>query len=557
LQQKRGKGLFSQVLMQNHSLISRIRIKQADWKRDWRLYQFNRQVVNNSQLKPEKPTVAFFVASTRLSGISLNAAFSYLTACGLQVADIPIVYFACQAGMSRCVLGTNWQDPMRPPPCLACISQSRRLFAHAPTLDFTYQENENLRKSIEQLNVSGLSNFVVQATGELGEIDDIPLGKLILPSLRWATRMHNLQDDEPTRFLFREYILSAFNVVVEFTRFLEKSEPDIVVVFNGVLYPEAVVRWLAQQRGLRVITHEVGFKPFSAFFSDQQATAYPIDIPEGYQLRAEQNAVLDGYLEQRFQGKFTMAGIQFWPEIRQLDESFFQKADQFDQVVPVFTNVIFDTSQIHANTVFTSMFSWLDLVDEIIKNHPETLFVIRAHPDELRTGKQSRESVLEWITRKEIDKYDNVIFVNPNESLSSYDLIQRSKFIMVYNSSIGLEAALMGKAVLCGGNARYTQYSTVFFPNSPEEYRLQAEQFFSTEKSIEIPEEYLLNARRFMYFQLFKASLPFDEFLEEHTRPGYVRLKSISWRQLKTENSPTMQALINGILYAHPFLLED
>ena len=540
--------------MENRSLNSRIETKQADWKRDWRLYQFNRQIVNNTHPTQDKPTVAFFAASTRLTGISLNAAFSYLTACGLQVADVPVVYFACQAGMSRCVLGTNWQDPSQPPPCSACISQSRRLFAHAPTVDFTYQEDEILRKSVEKLGVSELSKFVHQSTQEM---DVVPLGKLVLPSLRWVNRLHSLPDDEPTRFLFREYILSAWHIAVEFTRFLEQTEPDVVVVFNGVLYPEATVRWLAQQCGLRVITHEVGFKPFSAFFTDQQATAYPIDIPDGYELTAEQNASLDEYLEQRFKGNFTMAGIQFWPEMRHMDEDFIQKANQFDQIVSVFTNVIFDTSQIHANSVFTSMFAWLDLVDEIINDHPETLFVIRAHPDELRKGKQSRESVPEWIIRKEVDKYNNVIFVNPNEYLSSYDLIQRSKFVMVYNSSIGLEAALMGEVVLCGGKARYTQYETVFFPASPEQYRSKAEQFISTDKIIEIPEEYLLNARRFMYFQLFKASLPFDEFLEEHTRSGYVRLKPISWRQLKTENSPTMQTLINGIIHDQPFLLGD
>jgi hypothetical protein len=543
--------------MENRSLISRLETKRADWKRDWRLYQLNRKVVNNTHPKPEKPTVAFFVASTRLTGISLNAAFSYLTACGLQVADVPVVYFACQAGMSRCVLGTNWQDPSQLPPCSACISQSRRLFAHAPTVDFSYREYKILRESIDKLDISELSKFVYHTTQEIGVVDDIPLGELVLPSLRWANRLHSLADDEPTSFLFREYILSAWNVAIEFARFLEQTESEVVVVFNGVLYPEAIVRWLAQQRGLRVITHEVGFKPFSAFFTDQQATAYQVDIPDGYELTAEQNASLDEYLEQRIKGKFTMAGIQFWPEIRQLDETFIQNANQFDLVVSVFTNVIFDTSQIHANTVFTSMFAWLDLLDEIIKDHPETLFVIRAHPDELRKGKQSRESVPEWITRKEVDKYNNVIFVNPNEYLSSYDLIQRSKFVMVYNSSIGLEAALMGKAVLCGGKARYTQYDTVFFPTSPEEYRLKAEQFISTEKMINIPEEYLLNARRFMYFQLFKASLPFDEFLEEHTRPGYVRLKPFSWRQLKTENSLTMQALVNGILHDQPFLLGD
>jgi hypothetical protein len=128
---------------------------------------------------------------------------------------------------------------------------------------------------------------------------------------------------------------------------------------------------------------------------------------------------------------------------------------------------------------------------------------------------------------------------------------------MVYNSSIGLEAALMGKVVLCGGKARFTQYEIVYFPETPQDYRKHAEEFLSTEKVLELPGEYLDNARKFMYFQQFIAALPFDDYLEEHTLPGYVRLKPFSWRQLKTENSPTMRALIDGIINEKPFVLEE
>ena len=543
--------------MDDRSVATKFENRLAAWKRDWRLIQLNRQIANNTNPKTSNPTVAFFTASTRLTGISLNAAFAYLTACGLQVAEVPVVYFACQAGMSRCVLGTNWQNPSQTPPCSACIAQSRRLFAHAPAVDFSFQEDEALRKSINDLTVPELTAYVYPAAQGFGSDQDIPLGDLVLPSLRWANRMHHLRDDESTRFLFREYIISAWNVAKEFANFLEQADPQIVVVFNGVLYPEATVRWLAQQRGLRVITHEVGFRPFSAFFTDQQATAYPLDIPDGYDLSPEQNSSLEEYLGRRFQGEFTMAGIRFWPEMHKMDEDFIHRANQFEQIVPVFTNVIFDTSQVHANTVFENMFAWLDIVHEIIKSHPETLFVIRAHPDELRPGKQSRESVPDWIARNLVERLENVDFIGPTESLSSYELIQRSKFIMLYNSSIGLEAALMGKAVLCGGNARYTGYNIVYFPKSPEEYRQMAEDFLEIGKRIEIPEEFLVNARRFMYFQLFKASVPFGEFLEEDSRPGYVRLKPVSWRQLKLKSSQTMRTLVNGILHSKPFLIGD
>lgn len=152
------------------------------------------------------------------------------------------------------------------------------------------------------------------------------------------------------------------------------------MIFNGILYPEATARWVALQKGTRVVTQEVGFQPFSAFFTDGEATAYPIPIPPSFELSERQNRRLDAYLERRFHGQFTMAGIRFWPEMKGLDEAFLQKAAQFRQIVAVFTNVVYDTSQVHANVAFRHMFHWLDHVLKIIQSHPETLFVIRAIP---------------------------------------------------------------------------------------------------------------------------------------------------------------------------------
>jgi len=237
-----------------------------------------------------------------------------------------------------------------------------------------------------------------------------------------------------------------------------------------------------------------------------------------------------------------------------LDESFMQKAAGFKQIVPVFTNVIFDTSQPHANTVFTDMFAWLDFVLESIKSHSETLFVIRAHPDETRTRKESRETVQGWVEEKGVNKLENVVFVAPKESLSSYELIQRSKFVMVYNSTIGLEASLMGVPVLCAGKARFTQYPTVFFPQTVDEVRRKMEEFFTAEK-IDVPPEFKRNARRFLYYQLFRTSLPFGDFLEPSVRTTQTRLKSFELEDLV--NSEAMKMIMEGVLEGGDFLLKE
>jgi hypothetical protein len=110
--------------------------------------------------------------------------------------------------------------------------------------------------------------------------------------------------------------------------------------------------------------------------------------------------------------------------------------------------------------------------------------------------KESRETVEEWIRRSGAAKLANVTFVPPQEYLSSYELIQQAKFVMVYNSTIGLEASILGVPVLCAGKARFTQYPTVFFPQNPEEHLARMREFLGA-TTIEVPSIFRRNARDF------------------------------------------------------------
>jgi hypothetical protein len=200
------------------------------------------------------------------------------------------------------------------------------------------------------------------------------------------------------------------------------------------------------------------------------------------------------------------------------------------------------------------MFDWLDLVLEEIRSHPKTLFVIRAHPDETRVRKASRETVQGWVEARHVTDLPNVVFVSPQETLSSYELILKSKFVMVYNSTIGLEASIMGAAVLCAGKARFTQYPTVFFPQTINEVRSKMKEFLAAD-SIDVPLEFKRNGRRFLYYQLFRTSLPFGDFLEPSVRTTQTRLKSFGLEELV--ESKSIQVIREGLLEGGDFLLKE
>lgn len=524
--------------------------------------RFASEVNLHIQPDPDVRPVVFFNASTRLVGVSLNSAFALLASLALRLQKVPVIHFVCQAGMSRCVLGTDRDDFSKSPPCKACIAQSRWLYSSALVVPFTNRTDPVLIDALRGLSLEKLMTFEYRAP--VGNAKNsaqpsptpLPLGSLVLPAIRWVLRRHTLQDDELTRSLFRKYILSANHVAEEFYALLDHTSPQAVVLFNGQFFPEATARWVSIQQGIRTITHEVGLQPFSAYFTTGEATAYPLHVPDEFELDDVQNERLDAYLSQRFQGQFSMAGVRFWPEMKGLDTIFLQKAADFKQIVPVFTNVIFDTSQPHSNVVFPHMFAWLDEVLDITRSHPETLFIIRAHPDETRPGKASQESVSQWISQNDAESLPNLIFVDSDQPLSSYELIQRSKFVMVYNSTIGLEASIMGIPVLCAGRARFTQLPTVFFPATPQGFHEQAEDFLAT-MEISIPPEFKRNARRFLYYQLYRSSLPFNDFLQEDgIWPGFVRLKQIKPQSLSPSTSPTIKTILKGILENGDFLLD-
>ncbi|MBE7432741.1 MAG: hypothetical protein HS100_02390 [Anaerolineales bacterium] len=512
--------------------------------------------VARKEPKPSGAPVVFFKASTGIDDLSWNSGFHLLTTWALRLQGIPVAYFACNAGMSKCVLGTRRDKPQQEMPCKSCVTQSKALYTGVEKFEdrnvgktavnwFNFQRDPELDSRIASLSIAQLSNFHFQ---------DIPLGPLCLPGLRWILRIHHLNDDENTRYLLREYILSAWNVAQKFSKFLDETNPRLVVVFNGQFFPEATARYLALRRGLRVITHEVGLEPATAYFTEGEATAYPIHIPDDFELNEAQNAKLDAYLSKRSKGDFTMAGVKFWAEMKGLDEAFLKKAAEFMQIVPIFTNVIFDTSQPHSNTVFEDMFDWLDMTLEVINEHPETLFIIRAHPDELRVRKASRETVGGWVEARQVTSLPNVVYVPPNETLSSYELIAKSKFVMVYNSTIGLEASIMGAAVLCAGKARFTQYPTVFFPQAVDEVRRKMKEFLAAER-IEVPAEFKRNARRFLYYQLYRTSLPLGDFLEPSVRVTQTRLKTFRLDDLL--NDPSIKVILEGILDGGEFLLKE
>jgi len=490
--------------------------------------------------------VLVFNASTRIRTLSLNGAFSLLAAWAIRATGNPVRHLVCQAGMQQCMLGTDRSNPSQPPPCEQCMSFSRLIYREdlSVGLGLDLELGEKLLPELSSSSLEALNTWTYRG---------LDLGRLCLPTVRWALRRHNLLDDEPTRELYRQYLLSAASLTEAIERQLEALSPRAIVLFNGITYPEAVARALALKREIPVVTHEVGLKPLSAFFSHDHATFRSVEVPDESELNGHWKSDLESYLSDRREGQFSMAGVQFWPEMETLPDWLENKIAGFESMVSIFTNVAFDTSQVHANTIFEHMFEWLDALSRVIQETPETLFVIRAHPDEDRPGKESAETVAAWFESSGLRCRDNVVFIAPVEKASSYDLIERAQLVLVYNSSIGLEAAIQGQPVLCAGRARYAEAEAAFFPGNREEYLRMLNDFLAA-ATVEVPERFAENGKLFLYRELYQASLDLSDFLQPYpSMQGMVSLRDFA-PELLGEH-PALHAIRSGVLEGKPFLM--
>ncbi len=164
----------------------------------------------------ERP-VLFFNASTRLTRTSLNAAFAWLTAAGLQNSGIPVCFLVCHKGLNPCLLATDKENLSAELPCAECMRLSRQMYNGLNTIPLSFVPENALSNEVEGLEMDDLEAFTWQG---------VPLGELTLPSLRWIMRRHHLNGVPNSVQLHRRYIRSAWSVY-------EQTRTCICVIIQG------------------------------------------------------------------------------------------------------------------------------------------------------------------------------------------------------------------------------------------------------------------------------------------------------------------------------------
>ena len=144
------------------------------------------------------------------------------------------------------------------------------------------------------------------------------------------------------------------------------------------------------------------------------------------------------------------------------------------------------------------MFDWLESLKVVFENNNDVNFVTRPHPGENRKIKRPY-TVTDWYNEKIHNIYPNVSLLNNVRNSSSYNLIKQSDLILVYNSTIGIEATILGKKVIVSAKSHYSNLGFVMSPSREEYFKKLNESLGSSNFKID---DSLIDLPKNYYYQL-------------------------------------------------------
>ena len=421
---------------------------------------------------------------------------------GLANFGISSAFFLCGGGLSQCDFKPGSDPYVTTPLCWRCTSFGERVIEAAGFRSTKLEDviGTSTRSDAEGL-VADLSRHELMRFTYAG----LELGELTMPSVHHALLRGSVGEDHTSVNVLRGFIASAIVMVEACDALLRELKPETVFMTNGLFFAEAVMMNRAAAAGVRVITYERGVRPNTLILAVNRA-AIPFDMgsiwktSEDIPLTPLEAATLDSMLDERRAGR--VGSQMLWPAMTRPVVN--PKA--LSRTV-LFSNVTWDTAVYNAAGAFETVDAWIRHTVSIFSALPDHELIIRAHPAEVRLGPNvTREPVSRMLAAVGDDLPSNVRFVGPNDATSSYELIDAADRVLVYASTVGLEAALAGKTVIVAGDTHYKGRGFTFDPVDPYSYEAAVRSSITAEALDPAKRE---SARRYAYAFFFRFNIDF------------------------------------------------
>lgn len=294
---------------------------------------------------------------------------------------------------------------------------------------------------------------------------DIGMG--VASSLISSYRDHRL-DTEKFKKEIRDGIWTAMYVHENAKRMLDELQPDMVIFFNGRYLEIRPMMRLCEERGIHFQTHERGGTIEKYILCDNSTphslAALAREIEEGWEKAPE--------------GKHDR-GKQFFVDRRNriMQSWIVFTADQERGSLPADfdkdrKNIVLYNSSLDeyegiagiSGKIYPNDNLGIARLLESFEHRADIHFYLRVHPN-LKGLDNTQVKELNEIARR----FKNLTLIGAEEMTDTYALMDAADIVVVFGSTMGVEAAFWGKPVVLLGNSFYDRLKGFYIPATHEE----------------------------------------------------------------------------------------
>ena len=306
-----------------------------------------------------------------------------------------------------------------------------------------------------------------EASQPLAADDEAEVARLAKLILVWklraaaATAEHVVETDRMVQAM--RGTLGRIKSLLARTRF------EYLLVGGGIYASSGLILWAGQRSDVRVSTFDsnIGVVQVSTYGLAAQQSDIPTAFAEAMAWNAAtKSSVLHEarrHLEQRVhakdQARYQVTGPN-QVAARDIPLPF----------VLLALNIEHDAASLGRHDVFTDSMEWvLGVVEFVLSQSSTHSVVVRQHPSERRPNERSRFPLREALSAR-FGNEPRLIFVAAEEPVNTYDLVERAAVVLPYVSTIGIEAAALGRPVLAAGQSFYSELRFVWTARSRDHY---------------------------------------------------------------------------------------
>lgn len=238
--------------------------------------------------------------------------------------------------------------------------------------------------------------------------------------------------------------------------FFEYQKLDVINLYTGLYSDAGLFAYIAYQLNIRCTSYDSdGKNNGRLFFSRNGIVGKFSEISQliednvfDMNLELKRQIIKAAKLELEQQRTGTKESVKNSEQLVDTDE-YNEKID-----VLIALNIEWDAAALAADSIFGSMQEWLIETIEYLLNNTNTRIMVREHPAKVNC-KQFKYYDYNDILKKQFGNNERLIHVRAEDPVNTYKQMQKCKLVLVFTSTVGMEAVLTDKPVVLCTDAYY------------------------------------------------------------------------------------------------------